>query len=93
MAFFSRYLPSVPRSFRFDRQAGHPAHQLVIEQRLAHFQGVRHAGAVDLGEDVADQVGLHVEILHQRERIVGGCHRGVAAQHFHRLIALQLALE
>jgi hypothetical protein len=30
-----------------------------------------HAGAVDLGVDVADQVGLEVEVLDQGQRVVG----------------------
>jgi hypothetical protein len=43
----------------------------MVHQRLAHLERVRHAGAVDLGVDVADQVGLEVQVLDQRQRVVG----------------------
>src|SRR5580704_14760948 len=41
----------------------------MVENRHAHFERHRHAGAVDLGEDVIGQVGGGVEILHAIERI------------------------
>ena len=53
----------------------------MIHQRLAHLERVRHARAVDLGVDVADEVGLEVEVLDQRERIVGAGAPGVAVEH------------
>ena len=71
IAFLSSHLPSPPRSLRFERQRGQPFDQRMVHQRLAHLERVRHAGAIDLGVDVADQIGLQVEVLDQRQRIVG----------------------
>ena len=53
------------------RQAGQPLDERMVHQRLAHLQRVRHAGPVDLGIDVADQIGLEVEVLDERDGIVG----------------------
>jgi STE24 endopeptidase len=56
----------------------------VIEQRFAHFEGVGHAGAVDLGEDVARQVSLVVQVLDQCDRIGEGLVRHSRAEHLGR---------
>ena len=71
IAFLSSHLPSRPRSFSDDGSVRQPFDQRMVHQRLAHFERVRHAGAIDLGVDVADQIGLQVEVLDQRQRIVG----------------------
>ena len=47
-----------------------PFHQLVIHQRFADFERVRHACPVDLGVDVADEIGVRVDVLDQPEGIV-----------------------
>ena len=75
-----------------DGKRGEPFDQRVVHQRLAHLQRVRHAGAVDLGVDVADQVGLEIEVLDQRQRIVGPRACGVAAEDLERAVAAELAL-
>src|SRR6516164_2490742 len=41
----------------------------MIEERNAHLERYRHAGAVDLGEDVVGKISDSVEILHALERI------------------------
>jgi hypothetical protein len=52
-----------------------------------------HAGPVHLGVDVADQVSLGVEILDERQRIVGLCVSGVPAENLDRVVACKLAPE
>ena len=47
----------------------------MIHQRLTHLERVRHAGAIHLGVDVAHEIGLHVEILHERERVLAAIGR------------------
>jgi hypothetical protein len=54
---------------------------------------VRHAGAVDLGVDVADQVGLDVQVLDQRQRVVGAGAGGVVVEDLARVVAGQFALQ
>ena len=44
-------------------QSRYPFHELMIQQRDANLQRMRHAGAVDLGQDIADQIGLHIQVL------------------------------
>ena len=91
IAFLSRYLPSPPRTLSDDGSVAEPLDQLVVHQRLAHLERVRHAGAVDLGVDVADQVGLEVQVLDQRQRVVGAGARRVAVEHLDRVVAAELA--
>ena len=71
IAFLSSHLPSCPRTLSDDGRRRQPLDERMVHQRLAHLERVRHARAVDLGVDVADQIGLEVEILDQRERVVG----------------------
>ena len=73
-------LALLPAHLQVRRQRGQPLDQRVVHQRFAHFERVRHAGPVDLGVDVADQIGLQVQVLDQRQRIVGVRLRGVAVE-------------
>ena len=41
----------------------------VIEDRHAHLERDRHAGAIDLGENVVGKISQRVEILHALEPI------------------------
>jgi hypothetical protein len=75
------------------RQLRRPFDELVVEERRADFETVGHAGAIDLGQDVAGQVRLVVQVLHERERIFERLVAQVAVEHLARAIALQLALE
>jgi hypothetical protein len=54
---------------------------------------MRHARPVDFGVDVADQIGFEVEVLDEREGIVGARARGVAAEHLDGVVAAELGLE
>ena len=63
----------------------------MVEQGRAHFQRMRHAGPVHLGQDVAGQVGFQVQVLHLRQRILRGAGQRVAAQHFDGAVAVQAA--
>ena len=64
---FERFLEQVFASGALDPHPfGQPCGELdeaVIEQRLARFKAHRHAGAVDLGEDVAGHPEHQVGIL------------------------------
>ncbi len=63
----------------------------MIEQRYAHFERVRHAGPIHLGQDVARQIGLEIRVLDLRQRILAARPGHVAAQHFECAVALQVA--
>ena len=52
-----------------------------------------HAGAVNLGVDVADQVCLQVEVLDQRQRVVGVGLGGVVGENFDGVVAAERAFE
>jgi hypothetical protein len=65
----------------------------MIEKRLPDFQRMRHAGAVDLGQDISDQVGLHIEILDERKRLPPRCFAGMSAQHLDGAVSLQVTPE
>ena len=54
---------------------------------------MRHARPVDLGVDVADEVGFKVEILDERQRVVGIGAAGVLFKKRLRAVAAKLALE
>ena len=86
-------LALLPADLERRRQRRQPFDERMIHQRLAHFERVRHARAVDLGVDVADEVGLEVEILDQRQRIVRLRLRGVMPEHVQRFVAAEARLE
>ena len=65
----------------------------MVHQRLAHFERVRHAGAIHFGVDVADQIRLQVQVLDQRQRVVGLRASTLAPEHFDRVVAGELRLE
>ncbi len=65
----------------------------MVHQRLAHLERVGHAGAVDLGIDVADKIGLQVQVLDQRQRVFGTGASGVEVEHLLRAVARQLTLQ
>ena len=65
----------------------------MIEQRDPNFQGVCHARPVNFRENVSGQIGFHIQILNQRQRMPGRRRFGMMAQYLDRLIALQAAFE
>ena len=83
------YLPSPSLSLSSAGRLETQSTNSIVEQRHAHFQAVRHAGAIDLGENVARQIGLEVEVLHERQRMLGRRVLRVTAKHFDRAIALK----
>ena len=46
-----------------------------------------HAGAVNLGVDVADQVGFEVEVLDQGQRVIGSGLCGMLVEDFDGIVA------
>ena len=79
MARLKKYFCCPPRILSDEGSVASHSTSAMIHQRLAHLERVRHARAIDLGVDVAHEVGLEVEVLDQRERIVvvrpGACRR------------------
>ena len=55
-----------PWTFRWGERGGE-FHDAMIEERRAHFDGVRHAHAVDFGEDVAGKIIFLIEPEKRRE--------------------------
>ena len=61
----------------------------MIEDRHAHFERNRHAGAIDLGEDVVGEIGDGVEILHAVERVwQRACDAGIEDRTLRLLAAI-----
>ena len=54
---------------------------------------MRHAGAVDLGVDVADKVGFEVEILDQRQWVVGLGFCGMLVEDLDGIVAAESGFE
>src|SRR5215471_3767868 len=63
----------------------------MIHERLAHLERMRHARAIDLGVDVADEISLEIEILDERQGMIGRSAPSVALEDLHRRVTLQLA--
>ena len=42
----------------------------MIQQRYTHLQGVSHAGPIYLGKDIANKVGLHIQVLDAGQRVI-----------------------
>ena len=70
-------------------QGRQPLDERVVHQRLPNLQRVRHARAVDLGVDVADEIGLEIQILNQRKRVVGSDLACMAVEHLDGVVAAQ----
>jgi hypothetical protein len=45
-------------------QTRRPLDQGVVEQRNPRFERARHACAVDLGQNVAGEIGFEIGVLH-----------------------------
>jgi hypothetical protein len=54
----------MPAQLERDGKTGYPFDQLMVQQRHAHFQRVRHARPVHFGEDIANEISFHVQVLH-----------------------------
>ncbi len=70
MRFISHF-PWLPRTRIFSGRPRGEFDQAVIEQRLARFEAHCHAGAVDLGEDIAWEPEHQVRILRAVEPRAG----------------------
>src|SRR5690348_15641062 len=83
--------PTPELHFRWQR--GGPRDQSVVKQRYADFEAVRHAGAIHLGQDVPWKIGLEIQILGQRQRMVCRRTRRVRSKYFDPVVTLELLLE
>ena len=90
---FEDVLAFAPAQLQTGRQPRRPLDQRVVEQRDAHFERAGHTGAVNLGEDVAREIGVEISILHLRQRIVAAAPADMRAQHIYGIIPLQFARE
>ena len=54
---------------------------------------MRHAGTVDLGVDVADKIGLQVQVLNQGQRVVGIGFGSVLPENFAGVVTAQFRFE
>src|SRR5271155_1929485 len=62
----------------------------MVQQRDAHFERRRHAGAIHFGQNITGQVSLEIRILNSGQWILttGSCH--VSLEHFDSVVPLQL---
>src|ERR1035437_4357195 len=65
----------------------------MIQKRAAHFQRVRHAGAIYFYQNVVYQVSLDIDILNARQRIGGVRTVIVIPQHVQRIVPGKLLPE
>ncbi len=70
-----------------------PLDQRVVHERLTYLERMSHAGAVDLGVDVAVEVSLDVQVLHQAQRVIRGGAAGVAAKRLLDFVAAELGMQ
>jgi hypothetical protein len=91
--FFEQVFGFLAANFMGGIQRGQPFDQLVVHQRFAHFQRVGHAGTVYLGVDVADQIGLEVEVLDQCQRVIGSRFGGVLIEYLDGIVAAEGGIE
>ena len=75
------------------RKPRRPLDESVIEQRNPRFERARHAGAIDLGQNVAGEIGLEIGVLHLRQRVLAATLPHMRAQHLDAIVALQFARE
>ena len=80
MVFLSRNLPSWPRIFCVEGRVASHSTSLWSISGSRTSRRVGHAGAVDLGDDVADQIGLEIEVLDQGQGVRESALRHVPAK-------------
>jgi len=54
---------------------------------------MRHAGAIHLGVDIPREPGFIVDVLNQRERVIGLGAGGMVAEYFFCRVAIEQAFE
>jgi hypothetical protein len=64
----------------------------MVEQRHAQLEGMGHAGAIHLGQDVAGQVGHEIGVLHLIERVQALRLAPMGPEDLRAGIALQITL-
>ena len=62
------------------RNAGAELDQLVVEERHAHLERVRHRGAVEVVEHVVDQPELCIDVERRWQRVVRQGRQGAGAK-------------
>ena len=93
IAFLSSHLPSCRANLQRRRQGREPFDQRVVHQRLTHLERVRHAGPVDLGIDVADQIGLQIEVLDSASGSSVFGTRRMPLENLDRVVAAEVRLQ
>ncbi len=77
---------------RLRRQRGCPLDELVVQNRHPHLERVSHAGPIHFREDVADEIGLEIEILNARQRMLRRI-LPVSSQDLDRTVAAEILAE
>ncbi|MPM83847.1 hypothetical protein SDC9_130916 [bioreactor metagenome] len=65
----------------------------MIHQGLTNLKRVSHAGTIHLGIDVTHQVGLEIDVLDQRQRVIRLRLIGMPAEHLDGIVATKLSAE
>ena len=65
----------------------------MVHQGLPHLERMRHAGPIHLGVDIADQIGLEIEVLDEGQSVVGVGPPGMLTEHVDGAVAGEAALE
>src|SRR5665213_4485499 len=63
------------------------------QQRHSNLQCMSHTGSVHLREDIANEVSLHVQVLHPRQRVLYRAFISMDTHNFHRMVSLKAAIE
>jgi len=77
----------VAAQFPLGRQASDPIDEDMIEDGDADLERIQHTHAVNFGEDVADHIGLGVNVQELVDGVFSGRLSKVAAQNIARIIA------
>ena len=91
--FLQQVLPFRAPDLQRRGQRSQPFDERVVHQGLANLERVRHAGAIDLRVDITDQVGVQVDVLDERERILRLRAGSVPLEHVDGAVAAQLGLQ
>ena len=88
--FLENILPFAATQLERGRKPRRPFDEFVIEQRHTHFQRMCHARPVDLGQNIARQIGLEIGVLHAGRMVVGRriCHDVI--EHLPRVVPLEI---
>src|SRR3990172_826596 len=65
----------------------------MIKDGRADFQRMRHAGSVNLHQDVVSEIGFYVNVLDARQRVIRICSMIVVTKHIQGIITVEFDYE